>query len=341
MLRHNKPCASAPTRVVLLLAAVMCVQCATSHVDSVSDWNTSIPGEDYSRIILGQKAPNNGAGYPGFVALVISIPFEQGRMEESKPSAPREVFSIYCGGSLIAKNAVLTALHCVKDLRKWHKYGKAVLKAVRGNIRLSSDGWGEFKSADEESYVKKIYMHKNYDSSSMENDIAIVILETAMSKPYTKIAKKVPPVGTEVMAIGFGKNNDFKLTNIVTNEVRMGWPNRLYEVPLTLGTFGKNCPTLYGGVTPTFPKKQMCVYGKLLKKGWQSICNGDSGGPLLNGKGETFGVTSWGPAEPELLCQGLLQFFNVYTNVPAYYETFIKPVLINPSKCTKCDLFTL
>lgn len=264
-----------------------------------------------ARIMHGEPAKKDE--YPAFVALVQNATRSDGRDK------------LLCGGSLLSKRVVLTAAHCVDlDIAPESKN----FKVVRGNIRLSKLGSGAFKSADEISEVEKVIVHPSFPRKT--RDIALVILQKDMSKPYMKIAKAIPKYKSKVTVMGFGRNENVKYFDADQNKTVPGYPSKLYKVGLRLGAFGKYpCPTTVYGETEE-KGKELCVYGyEPGTIGFPSPCNGDSGSPLLDGKGRIIGLASRGiPAlSEENLCQTFWEAFTLFSNVPSYYKSFIEPVL--------------
>ena len=293
------------TEIVRMFRKVALVWCVCTLTVAVTATGSNFGAEqqrnESERIIFG--VPTKKDRYPGFVALI----YDDDEIAR-------------CGGALIASNVVLTAAHCIAN-----GLDQRLKKIARGNIRLEEVS-GVLKSADEVSSVAEVVMHPRYMPETQRNDVALVILNQKMSKLFAPVAKRVPKKGSKVHAVGLGLNNYFP--NPGTADV-YGKPTRLYEVEMKVGRWGKDpCPAGYelGDKTPN-PKKQVCVYGSMTKNGWKSICNGDSGGPIFNKKGETFGVASWGPGAGGAACLSLVEVFDAYTSVPYYYDSFIKPNL--------------
>lgn len=214
--------------------------------------------------------------------------------------------------------------HCLELSDRTRDY-----QIVHGKIRLQNYT-GIYQTSERLVKVKELMPHPRYDGVSSQhdatkNDIALVVLASDLPGPYTKTASKTPPHGTNITAVGFGLNSNFFYFDQENDQYAMGQPDRLYEVGLRVGTWGKYpCPRAYMGVLQADPDTELCVFGDMTDHGFKSICNGDSGGPLFNPDMETIGVTSWGPG---YACRDMVEVFDVYTKVAPYYKFFIKPVL--------------
>lgn len=240
-----------------------------------------------------------------------------------------------CGGTLIQKNLVLTAAHCLK--------GQSTKKMflAKGNIKYD---WKKdvLKSADEIVQPKKLISHPRYQKSD-GNDIGVVVLNGTMSSPFAKLAERntKPAAGTIMTAIGFGVNNDYTATNKETGEVQGLSPPRLFEVNLTLGEPGV-APCPFENSNPdseisivqqnVYRRKEICLVGGYfytpssnIGVGIKSACSGDSGGPVFY-EGRQYGVA--GRVLDLKLCNNeFLNPFTIYTKVSAHRQRFIEPLM--------------
>lgn len=238
------------------------------------------------RIIGGQPADNGE--WPATVALLAPVAGEPGS------------FSQFCGGSLVANKWVLTAAHCVDNI----KTNPGQVSALTGATNLVTQGTL--------ISVTNIIVHPDYQALS-PNDSDIALLELAQDAP----------VPAQLISLFTGSPADGALSTVV------GWgatnpngtdtsPDLLeVQVPIVAQTI---CSNLYASATPSIPITGNMICAGDLTNGGIDSCQGDSGGPLMVQQGGIFqqvGVVSFGTG-----C-ALPQFPGVYTRVDNFRNWII------------------
>jgi len=233
----------------------------------------------------------------------------------------RSNITTWCTGSLITKQHVLFAEHCVYAITEedaktlWFHLGSS--KASVHN---------------QERGVLEIYSHPHYGPISNDHDIAIAKMDAPVE--FTDKIKKIdlPPYvhkcsnlsssssdlkpGRNVIAVGWGQ--------LSQNEGGISSKDLMY-VNLQILDHEKckqkyaSCVTKENGKCRFVRDSHICTYTKN-----KDACSGDSGGPLIRRNGYRFwqvGVISWGEGCAK-------EYPGVYTDVGKHMD-FINDVINN------------
>jgi secreted trypsin-like serine protease len=208
----------------------------------------------------------------------------------------------FCGGSVIAPAAILTAAHCVDDA------SASSIRVVAGVLRLDETG--------QTRGVSQINVHKDWDRD-INNDIAVLELsspvtlggDVAAIAPLTSAQGSLVAPGQMTRVSGWGSTVE---NGTVSNDLRFA------DVPVVSQT---ECAADYAPGSIINANRHLCAG---FASGGVDSCQGDSGGPLVvrDGSGVFFqaGIVSFGNgcARPG--------FPGVYTRV-SNYLSFIQPFL--------------
>ncbi len=181
----------------------------------------------------------------------------------------------FCGGTFIARSWVMTAAHCVTGAIN-DVNDPSALRVLAGTETLSSGG----TLID----VVRILVHPNFSSSAfVENDIALLELDGEFMyprvEPLSRDDENLAAPGTTATVIGWG----------LTSNNGQG-SNALKKLQADIIT-NAECQTLLGS---NIKDVTICAG---MQGSSQSVCNGDSGGPLLVPFGRRWkqvGIVSFG-----------------------------------------------
>ncbi|ELU12131.1 hypothetical protein CAPTEDRAFT_119007, partial [Capitella teleta] len=186
-----------------------------------------------------------------------------------------ENFGHWCGGSIIARNWVVTAAHCV-----FGKGGRANFK-----VRVGDHSQMITEPSEITVDLAELQIHPEYNKTTFSNDLAVLRLNTKLQ--YTREVRPVCLAKSDVkemkmcLVTGWGETQGTAQNDNVLQEVR---------VPI-IARETCNQKTWYGGKVTN----NMICAG--YPEGRKDSCQGDSGGPLVcheDGVYRLQGVVSWG-----------------------------------------------
>jgi hypothetical protein len=259
-----------PVRFVLFVALMTLPACEPAGDDA---------GATSTAIIHGQVS---GADQDAVVRLVVG-------------AANDEV----CSGTVIAPNAVLTARHCVATRRTDQPLVTCRVVGADGtvaettpdypydgdvDVRTVSVSAGATFSDDAPPQAKGLEVVTDAATTMCAHDIAVLILDRSLAIAPPRVVRQDPPrVGEVLTAVGWG------YTDVTSPTGQLVLPTQRMQRPGIAVLATENQVITYqrhGGDQIVSGAMQ----GELIVG--ESVCNGDSGGPLFDGAGAIVGVTS-------------------------------------------------
>jgi hypothetical protein len=269
------------------------------------------PGEDDMQPAMGGAHPVARGDADWMVELYSTLPYTAAEIEADSKLPPAEQKHLAqrspaelahaCGGTMIGRDLVLTAAHCVATGRFLPPNESRVFtdrRARLGSLLLGRGG--------ETRAIVGMVIHEGYSGqgSGLPDDIALLLLKSdepiRLGVRSLKLSMELPRPGTEVVGLGWGYTQAVapgaNVLMSMSDQLQHN-PDNLQVAPLEV-LASTDCNKRVGGklrpgmLCLVTPKAVLAAGGTATFS-----CRGDSGGPLVRNyatsQEELVGLTSW------------------------------------------------
>ena len=245
----------------------------------------------------GQQQPSYIVG--GQTAEIGEWPWQAGLKRSAEDT-------IFCGGSLIKSQWIVTASHCLYDMIRYTTTPGKIphIEVILGEFNQEKKGRKEVLVN-----VSKLFLHEQFNPETIDYDIALLKLESPV-----ELSKTIRPVCLPEESMTFRPGTMCYVTGFGVTEQGGDVSATLQEASVPIVP-QKTCQEAYK--TKKITTRMFCAG---LAEGGIDACQGDSGGPLVCKKNDSWvlkGIISWGVgcARPGA--------YGVYSNV----QTFLPWIL--------------
>ncbi|XP_026741846.1 chymotrypsin-2-like [Trichoplusia ni] len=207
--------------------------------------------------------------------------------EETAPYAAalvagEDITILFCGGSIVRPNLILTAAHCITVFVLKNGGLHETFHGIVGSKRWNRGGT--------EVQFKDHHIHPHWDSSINKNDIGFL----SLTEPLT-LGRNIKVVALDFywvdgdepsLVTGWGRISNWGMSpfHLQTLDVSTVTPRQCVDQV-------KVAANLWGWTSSHVdPSIEICTFHSLGK----GLCHGDSGSPLISKKsGKQIGIASW------------------------------------------------
>uniref|UniRef100_A0A182IM80 Peptidase S1 domain-containing protein n=1 Tax=Anopheles atroparvus TaxID=41427 RepID=A0A182IM80_ANOAO len=225
-------------------------------------------------------------------------------------------FEYACGGSIIDRNTILTAAHCLYDHR-------GLIKLDQLSVQVGRNQLSEASLRSQEHAPQELIVHPGFKHGSVANDIGLIKLATEITMTnyiqpvciWNMDANQELIVGKNGTVVGFGLTEHDRVSDYL---------RQAQIAVVDTWTCIESDRAVYGN---SLTSGMICGGGR---KG-VSACNGDSGGGMFFELADSWyvrGIVSFMPLRENVgLCDG--SKYTVFTDVAKYrdwIEAYVTPI---------------